>query len=166
MTAVNDKPSTFVFKGWHMLVIMILFFGTIISVNLLMAWYASTSWSGLVVQNTYVASQEFNAKAASIRSMLATGIKAHLSVDGAQVRYVLTHPQIGPVDADTVTLHFKRPVGEHQDFVLAMTPASNGVFTGEHAVLPGQWIVEAMSSRAGTPVLHEAVRITVKGAVQ
>ena len=57
----RDKPG-FTFTGWHMLTIMLLFFGTIISVNVTMAWNAVTSWSGLVVQNTYVASQSLTAR--------------------------------------------------------------------------------------------------------
>src|SRR3546814_8186701 len=54
----------FVFTGWHMLGAMLLFFGIVISVNLYMAWQATRSWSGLVVENTYIASQEFNGKVA------------------------------------------------------------------------------------------------------
>ena len=42
---------------------MLAFFGVIIAVNVVMATLASTSWTGLVVENSYVASQEFNRKA-------------------------------------------------------------------------------------------------------
>jgi nitrogen fixation protein FixH len=56
------------FTGWHMLGIMVAFFGVIIAVNLTMAYNAIHSWSGLVVQNTYVASQEFNDKAETAKA--------------------------------------------------------------------------------------------------
>jgi nitrogen fixation protein FixH len=44
-----------------MLLIMLGFFGLIIGVNLTMAYLAVGSWPGLVVKNSYVASQQFNA---------------------------------------------------------------------------------------------------------
>ena len=46
------------FTGWHMAITMIAFFGVIISVNLTMAILASSTWTGLIVKNGYVASQD------------------------------------------------------------------------------------------------------------
>ncbi|HLA02420.1 MAG TPA: FixH family protein, partial [Aestuariivirga sp.] len=43
------------FTGWHMAAITISFFAVIIAVNLTLAVFASSSWSGLVVANSYVA---------------------------------------------------------------------------------------------------------------
>ena len=61
---MNNQPARpREFTGKHMLVIMFAFFGVIIAVNLTMATFAHTSWSGLVVQNSYVAGQHFNRKA-------------------------------------------------------------------------------------------------------
>ena len=48
------------FTGRHMLGIMLAFFATVIAVNVTMAMFASKSWTGFVVRNSYVASQEFN----------------------------------------------------------------------------------------------------------
>ncbi|MDI7863551.1 FixH family protein [Rhizobiaceae bacterium n13] len=163
MKTVHDRQSDFRFTGWHMLGVMMLFFGTIISVNLVMAWYATHSWSGLVVQNTYVVSQQFNAKAAAAKAMAATGITGKLDLDGRSIRYVLTHPETGPVAADEVAIRFRRPVGEHQDFTLTMNREGQGVFTAEHQILAGQWIVETTSRRDGEIIMHEAVRIHVRG---
>ena len=56
------------FTGRHMLVIMVAFFSVIIAVNLTMAFFARSSWTGAVVENTYVASQQFNRKAAEGRA--------------------------------------------------------------------------------------------------
>lgn len=163
MKPVQDQQSTFRFTGWHMLGVMVLFFGTIITVNLIMAWNASRSWSGLVVKNTYVASQQFNAKAAAAKAMAATGIKGELAVEGRSIRYTLSHPETGPVAVDEVTVRFRRPVGEHQDFVVTLLPQGPGVFAAEHDILDGQWIVETTSTRAGEIIMHEAERIHAKG---
>ncbi|MFN7010857.1 MAG: FixH family protein [Allorhizobium sp.] len=165
MTTKSEKPS-FVFTGWHMLASMLLFFGTIITVNFTMAYLASSTWSGLVVKNTYVASQEFNSKAEGIRAMLATGIKGKLEVGGGKIRYNLTMPGDEPVAADQVTAHFKRPVGEHQDFVAELQVVSPGVYEASHDVLSGHWIVEMKAVRGGEVIMHEANRIAVIGAAK
>lgn len=48
------------FSGRHMAAILFAFFGVVIVVNLGMAWLAQTTFGGLVVDNGYVASQQFN----------------------------------------------------------------------------------------------------------
>ena len=48
------------FTGRHMAMILVAFFGVVIVVNLIMARYASSTFGGIVVENSYVASQEFN----------------------------------------------------------------------------------------------------------
>ena len=53
----HGDDGTFRFTGFHMLACMIVFFGVIVAVNLTMATLASQSWTGLVVKNSYVASQ-------------------------------------------------------------------------------------------------------------
>ncbi|KPF58047.1 MAG: FixH family protein [Alphaproteobacteria bacterium] len=161
MSTYAKKPFTF--TGWHMLAIMLAFFGTIITVNFTMAYLATSTWSGLVVKNTYVASQQFNGKTAAIREMLATGIAGELSVDAKGMRYRLTLPENTPVIADSVTAHFKRPVGTAQDFELQLTPAGDGLYLAEMDVLAGSWIVEIQAIKDGKMIMHEAKRITVSG---
>ena len=53
------------FTGKHMLAIMIAFFGVVFAVNFTMVYFSRHSWTGLVVENSYVASQEFNEKTAA-----------------------------------------------------------------------------------------------------
>ncbi|SIQ94233.1 Nitrogen fixation protein FixH [Rhizobium sp. RU33A] len=161
MSTYAKKPFTF--TGWHMLAIMLAFFGTIITVNFTMAYLATSTWSGLVVKNTYVASQQFNGKTAAIREMLATGIAGDLSVDAKGMRYRLTLPENTPVVADSVAAHFKRPVGTAQDFELQLTPAGDGLYLAELDVLAGSWIVEIQAIKDGKMIMHEAKRITVSG---
>jgi nitrogen fixation protein FixH len=129
-----------------------------------MAYFARTSWSGLVVENTYVASQQFNAKAALARRIAESGVKGALDVKGEAIAYQLTDSKAAPVIADAVTLRFRRPVGDRQDFTLELADAGHGLFRGSHVVIPGQWIVEAEAHRGGEVVMHEAVRIMVTGA--
>jgi nitrogen fixation protein FixH len=62
-----------------MLFSMVAFFGVIITVNMIMARFAVTTWSGLVVPNTYVASQQFNTQAELNRGRSRPGISMSLS---------------------------------------------------------------------------------------
>ena len=52
-----ERPLT----GWHVLAMFVAFFGVIIAVNLTLAWQAISTFPGLEVENSYVASQTFDA---------------------------------------------------------------------------------------------------------
>lgn len=166
MSAKPSEKQHFVFTGWHMLIIMLLFFGTVISVNVTMAWNAVTSWSGLVVQNTYVASQQFNGKAEAAKARAASGIVGKLQIDGTTIQYIVSHPQRGAIDTDAVTLNFRRPVGERQDFSLNMEKKSSSTFIAQHELAAGDWIVEATAVKNGAIIVHEGTRIDIAGGVR
>jgi nitrogen fixation protein FixH len=157
------QAKEFVFTGWHMLGVICLFFGTIISVNFFMAYQAIHSWSGIVVENTYVASQQFNTKVAEARKLDATGISGSLTVKDGTVRYVITDAAGQPVMADQVVASFRRPVGDHQDFVLPLDDRGHGLFEASHTVMPGHWIVEVSALRNNQRILHHTQRIAIIG---
>ena len=46
--------------GWHVLAVFVLAFGTIIAVNLILAFKAVATFPGLEVKNSYAASQRFD----------------------------------------------------------------------------------------------------------
>lgn len=161
MSTATRKPGEFTFTGWHFLAIIVSFFGVIFVVNFTMAYYANKSWSGLVAENTFVASQEFNSKAEHMREMAATGIRGELTASREGIRYVLTHPERGPVPADAVLAEFHRPVGTQQDFNVTLKHEGDGVFTTDHPVLPGEWIVDLKTTDKGEIVYHEAIRVHV-----
>ena len=161
MTTANSTDGEFRFTGKHFLAILIAFFGTVIGVNLVMAHYATSSWSGLVADDTFVASQQFNKKAEHMREMAATGIRGELTANHEGIRYQLTHPEKGPVAADQVMAEFHRPVGTKQDFSVMLTPEGNGMFVTDHAVLPGEWIVDLKTTDKGEVIYHEAIRVHV-----
>lgn len=54
------KANPRTFTGRHITAILMGFFGLVIAVNLLNARYASSTFGGEVVENSYVASQDFN----------------------------------------------------------------------------------------------------------
>jgi nitrogen fixation protein FixH len=71
------------FTGRHMLAAMLAFFGVILAVNMAMATLATRTFGGVVVENSYVASQEFNAWLAAARAQRKLGWSAHADmIDG------------------------------------------------------------------------------------
>lgn len=155
--------STQGFTGRHMLLATCSFFAVVIGVNVTMAWFASSSWSGLVVENTYVASQEFNAKAAAMKAMAASGIIGKLSLAGGRIHYDIRNRDGSPTLVDEVAANFKRPVGDHEDFHVAFTKIGEGQFEFQHRVASGDWIVEVVSRKEGRVVMHEASRLDTAG---
>ena len=164
--ATQRKEQGFVFTGWHMLGVMVLFFGTIITVNLIMAWNASHSWSGLVVPNTYVASQQFNGKVAEAKALAASGIEGNLTIEGGRIAYRVVDAKGVPVIADDISATFKRPVDEREDFTVALRPAEEGLFVAERVVPGGQWVVDISTKRDGAKVFHQTLRTVVAGGAK
>ena len=92
------------FSGRHMAAILIAFFGVVIAVNLTMATFATRTFGGVVVENSYVASQKYNdwLEAARRQQKLAWTIEPSLdeqrrvtialSFDGAKVTGFARHP--------------------------------------------------------------------------
>jgi nitrogen fixation protein FixH len=159
MTVAVEKSKTF--TGWHMLAIMVAFFGVVISVNMLMAYYANTSWSGILAKNTYVASQDFNAKAEEARGWAVRGFKGDFSVNGKRLAYRLEGPKQEIAGLEKITAIFHRPVGDKQDFSIELKPAGEGVFKADHALGGGQWIVDLAAVDKGGVIFHQAERIVI-----
>ncbi|MCA1405284.1 FixH family protein [Ensifer sp. IC3342] len=151
------------FTGWHMVGVMGLFFGTIISVNLVMAWNASRSWSGLVVENTYIASQQFNGKVAQTRAFAASGIAGALAADADTIRYTLTRNGEAERTAERVVAVFKRPVEEHEDVRVELDSQAPGAFVAAQALKPGQWIADITAMAGEEVVYRQAIRFMVPG---
>jgi nitrogen fixation protein FixH len=146
MTARASQPRAF--TGRHMLGVMVAFFGVIITVNLTMAAFAWTSWTGLVVKNSYVASQEFNDRAKAGREQAALGWQGELAYEKGELRYRLVSANGAVVAATGVEVALGRPAYEAEDTTVALSPTGDGSFGGDIALADGQWIVR-LSAEAG-----------------
>ena len=129
------------FTGKHMLAIMLAFFGVIIAVNLTMATFARTSWSGLVVQNSYVAGQHFNRLAEEGREQAALGWAPAFAVEGGVLRFALADAEGKTVRLESGIASLRRPVGDADDAEVALVAAGDGL-EAALGVADGAWIVE------------------------
>jgi nitrogen fixation protein FixH len=161
MTTPHVEKGTF--TGRHMLVVMIAFFTVIISVNVLMATLANTTWSGLVVQNSYVASQQFNRKAAEGRAQAALGWTGTLTIADGEVGYRLSDQAGRTVPLYKVTVTFRHPAYDAKDMVFALAADGTDRFVARQMPTDGVWIVD-IEADAGQPKLYRDIRrITVAG---
>lgn len=153
------------FTGRHMLLVMLAFFGVIIAVNVTMATLANTSWSGLIVKNSYVASQHFNAQARAARAQTALGWTGTMGYAAGTFRYALADAAGAPVRLDASQASFRRPVDDRHDQTVPMSPAGAGAIAGTLDLKDGIWIVEIAASAGLDAPYREVKRIVVQGGV-
>lgn len=155
------------FTGRHMLIIMVLFFGTIITVNLIMATLANTSWSGLVVRNSYVASQEFNEKAVAARAQAALGWTPVIRFGSGRITFQMQDKSGGQIVLEGVKLVLRHPVGEKADLHLTLERQPDGSFSAAEAIPDGVWTVETTALSREHPAHFTTRRVVlVEGKIQ
>ncbi|HSM40840.1 MAG TPA: FixH family protein [Afifellaceae bacterium] len=158
---MNDfKPIEGEFTGRHMLIIMIAFFGVIIGVNLLMATVANRSWTGLVVKNSYVASQNFNRKLEAARRVAALGWVVDFELDAGHAALRLAD-RSGPITGMDVTLKLWRPTNESEDVTVTLGEAAAGEYRAEIALGFGVWSADLTATAEDGEALHRHRRIVV-----
>jgi len=128
------------FTGWHMTAILLVFFGVIVAVNFTMATFATRTFGGVVVENSYVASQHYNDWLKAARAQANLGWKANAGLDAdRRVTVAVTAP--GAV----VTGYAAHPLGREADVPLKF----NGVqsFRSERPLPAGRWTVHLLVRR-------------------
>ncbi|MGH1420073.1 MAG: FixH family protein [Hyphomicrobiaceae bacterium] len=125
--------------------IMIAFFGTILSVNILMAVVASRSWTGLVVKNSYVASQKFNKELVAARNQDKLGWRDRVTYDGGRIELRLEDANRAPVVLKNVIAEIGRPAFEQQDQTIKLTRASDGQYVSNIRLAPGPWQIRIVA---------------------
>ena len=124
------------FTGKHMAATMIGGFGVVVAVNFTMAFYATSGFSGVVVKNSYVASQKYNEWLDEAERQEATGwqIDASRAPEGALV--VQTH---GAPPTATLAAIARRPLGAHEVASLAFDRTGADRFVSRGRLPEGRW---------------------------
>ena len=151
------------FTGWHMLAIVVLFFGVIMSVNLTLAWYANSSWTGLVVKNSYVASQHFNEDQVERRRQIAMGWQSEIEYGEGRLSVHLSDADGKPVVLDRLEAKVGRPAFEADDRVVVLLPAGGGIYRGETELASGIWQADLKASDTPEKTWEHAIRFVVSG---
>lgn len=154
MTA-TPKPS-FVFTGKHMAAIMLTFFGIIIAVNFGMAYMASHSWTGLVVKNSYVASQKFNTELDAANSQKQAGWNSKISYQSGLMIISLRDADGQVLNLDNARLEFGRPAFEQQDQSITLIATEPGELEAKIKLQSGEWYLRILGNIIDKPYRRDA----------
>lgn len=150
------------FTGWHMLAIMIAFFGVIVGVNITLAVFASASWSGLLVKNTYVESQNFTRNTERRRQVQASlGWQADATVDAGVFSVRLTDEAGQPVYGATVSAAVGRPTHAGDDHTMQLVSVGEGTYQAPAGLAPGIWRADVTAVDSRRQPWTTAFRFTV-----
>ncbi len=142
MTPVSAKTETRQeFRGIHFLLCMIAFFGVIIAVNITMAVLASKSWTGLVVKNSYVASQNYNDELEQAKSQREQGLKSHIAYAQGALHFELLDRNGTKISPQHVQIEIGRPAFEQSDQVFKIEVSDDGSYTLNKVLERGIWVV-------------------------
>jgi len=123
--------------GKTVLIIAVSAFAVILTANMALLFSATGSFPGLVVKNSYVASQGFDA-----RTQAQAGLGWDAAVDhaGGALAIRVTGADGGAIDGLAVTATVGRPATDIAD--RSLTLASQGeIYTAPLALEPGRWQV-------------------------
>jgi len=161
MTKALARPREF--TGWHMLAVMVAFFGVIIGVNITLAVLANKTWSGLIVANGYVASQQFNKNEERARAQALLGWRAELAHDKGVFTVTMKSKDGRPLPGLKIEGTLRRPVTAKDDMVLAFADDGDGSYSARAVLAPGQWEFEMAVRSPQGQSFTETYRFVAKG---
>lgn len=133
------------FTGRHMLLVMVAGFGIVMAVNFLMASLATSGFGGVIVTNSYVASQKYNGWLAEARRERALGWAAYIARD-TDGRLIVATSGV-PANA-TAQVWLRRPLGQAETTRIDLVPTPRNGFQSPVALPPGRWIVRLQVEHA------------------
>lgn len=131
-----SQPTPSRLTGRRVAMIFVAGFGIVAAVNFYMASLAVGGFHGVVVKNSYVASQKFNGWLEAAEASEALGWKASAERSGEGLVTITTKhvPEGAEVSAE-----LRRPIGEHAFASLEFERAENGTFVSTRRVDAGRW---------------------------
>lgn len=118
------------------------FFGVIIAVNIFMATLASSSWTGLVVKNSYVASQKFNGKLQGAEEQKKRGWRSSIEFQHGEFKIRLFDKTGETISLSKAQLFVGRPAFEQQDQLVELVEQSNGSYLAKLPLGIGEWAIK------------------------
>ncbi len=145
-----------------MLGVLFMFFGTIITVNMFLAWFAVDSWSGLVAKNGYVASIDFDGKEKEVERQNKLGWKSRLKLNGTHVIFSIKDKSGAPITDLTIVGTIGRPTTEVQDQVLEFHNGNPGEYIASVNIAAGQWDVAIQTTSSNNEHYKKLYRLIKK----
>ncbi|WP_430417376.1 FixH family protein [Parasphingorhabdus sp.] len=126
--------------GFHVTLMFVAFFGVIMAVNFLMAGLALGSFSGTVVDNSYVASQKYNEWLEEGRKQAAYGwtvSEPSRSADRLQISVLGSED--APLSNARINALAEHPVGRTEGVNLTFEETAPGQYRSNEQLPAGRW---------------------------
>lgn len=144
--------------GRRVLLIATGIFLTMLVPNLVLAVFAVRTFSGLVVPNSYVASQEFDRVRAA---QMALGWTARLAHADGVLRLDLADAAGAPVRPATLAVTVGRPTTTRDDRALTLLATPTG-YAADAPLAPGAWRVEIAATAPDGTAFHQSRDLLVR----
>jgi nitrogen fixation protein FixH len=147
--------------GRKVLAITVSAFGVIIAVNLLLAYKAVSTFPGLEVANSYVASQTFDADRAA-QLALGWSLDAQYDRTGQVLELVFTDAKGAPARVGDLSVLVGRPTEAREDSY-PLFVETNGAYRAPLALNPGKWMLKVEAYAPDGTRFFQRLDLFVKG---
>lgn len=147
------KPETVKPKkitGYHAAAMIVAFFAVVVSVNMVMARYAISTFGGTVVDNSYVASQKYNKWLEEARNQASHGWTVSQAVrlqDKVAITVVQTDDKA--LEDAKITAIAEHPVGRSDPITLHFMESDTGSYVSRNILPEGRWKLRFMVTHRG-----------------
>ncbi len=127
-------------KGWHVLLIMLGFFGVMFAVNGVFLYHAITSFPGEDVKKSYVQGLNYNNTLATRAAQAELGWTAEAGLQDDQLVFRLRDRDGAPLSNYAVIGELRRLATQDADQAIVYSARTNGEYVADAGALaPGQW---------------------------
>lgn len=156
-TEPEFAPAGKPLKGWHVLLIMLGFFGVIFAVNGVFLYHAITSFPGEDVKKSYVQGLSYNNILAERAAQAELGWQAEAGLQNANMIVRLQDADGLPISSKFVVGELRRLATNQDDRAIAFEPGMNGEYSSPVGTLAsGQWLlrVNVFDAQGDEVVFH------------
>lgn len=152
-------------KGWHVLLIMLGFFGVMFAVNGVFLYHAITSFPGEDIKKSYVQGLNYNDTLAQRASQAELGWTAEAGVQSGELIFRLRDAEGAPLSNYAVIGEIRRSATQSADQAIIYQARANGEYVADAGDLaPGQWLlrINVMDPAAETVLfnVHKTILVS------
>lgn len=144
---MTDKPMRGGFTGWHMAAILVGFFAVVIAVNFTMARFAMSTFGGKVVENSYVASQQYNVWLARAEAQDRLRWTPYVSLDADRHVRIEIRKDDRPLAASRVAATASHPLGRTAPSTLWFEGVAGGAWRSVEPLAVGRQRLDIIVGR-------------------
>lgn len=161
MTHVIDPRPGFRLTGWHVLAIVVTFFGVVIAVDVAMAVYAYKTFPGEVSVTPYEDGVAYNKTLAQLAAQEKLGWKVGIAPEQSRALEVEFRDRDGkPLDGLTLTGKMERPATETGRLTPKFKAIGPGYYQADLKPVSGAWDVTIHARNAKGDLFVAERRVT------